>query len=453
MFHGHRVPFLALSLIAGAATSAYGQDIQTLRPAEGPWNYFSVQGARIQREGEIIPTLAVSFGQKPLIAVIKNAEHQKLIPNGAERGIKAGDEISVVENLGTADLIVTYAYSDTTSFTLDVPLSYVSGQVVDYYNELNDKGKIALGDIRGTVKFRLHGLDDYKLSRGFGVATSFTLSIPTGSRDHWLSESLNLRALLMGEYRSDWGGFALNGGFKLRSQRYDLESISFRNEFIYGGAGEVYLYGRALSLIGELYGSLPVQDFDSDASIYPLEALLGTRYIMGFGPVFTLAGGTPIISDAGAAQWRVLFSFSWHNQNYDSDNDGVLDEFDLCPDEPEDHDGFEDEDGCPDPDNDQDGILDIYDRCPDEREDKDGFEDEDGCPDIDNDQDGILDVNDRCPNQPETFNGYQDEDGCPDTLPDIDGDGIPDREDKCPEEPETYNGFQDEDGCPDKRPY
>ena len=50
-------------------------------------------------------------------------------------------------------------------------------------------------------------------------------------------------------------------------------------------------------------------------------------------------------------------------------------------------------------------------------EDIDGFQDEDGVPDPDNDGDGILDVDDKCPNAPETVNGYQDEDGCPDTKP------------------------------------
>ena len=77
-------------------------------------------------------------------------------------------------------------------------------------------------------------------------------------------------------------------------------------------------------------------------------------------------------------------------------------------------DGFQDDDGCPDPDNDKDGIPDKLDKCPNDPEDKDGFEDADGCPDPDNDKDGIPDVIDKCPNEPETFNGYQDEDGCPD---------------------------------------
>ena len=98
----------------------------------------------------------------------------------------------------------------------------------------------------------------------------------------------------------------------------------------------------------------------------------------------------------------------------DRDYDGIYDEDDSCPDEPEDFDGFEDEDGCPDTDNDQDGILDDDDACPTDPEDIDGFEDEDGCPDPDNDQDRILDVDDACPNEPETINGNEDQDGCPD---------------------------------------
>jgi outer membrane protein OmpA-like peptidoglycan-associated protein len=47
----------------------------------------------------------------------------------------------------------------------------------------------------------------------------------------------------------------------------------------------------------------------------------------------------------------------------------------------------------------------------------DGFQDEDGCPDPDNDKDGILDKDDKCPNEPETINGFQDDDGCPDKGP------------------------------------
>jgi outer membrane protein OmpA-like peptidoglycan-associated protein/opacity protein-like surface antigen len=126
----------------------------------------------------------------------------------------------------------------------------------------------------------------------------------------------------------------------------------------------------------------------------------------------------------------------------DSDEDGILDDVDQCSDDPEDFDGFQDEDGCPDPDNDGDGIPDILDRCPDDPEDFDGFQDEDGCPDIDNDGDGILDELDECPDETEDFDGFEDDNGCPD--PDNDGDGVLDIDDKCPDVP----GPGSNNGCP-----
>jgi hypothetical protein len=70
-------------------------------------------------------------------------------------------------------------------------------------------------------------------------------------------------------------------------------------------------------------------------------------------------------------------------------------------------------------DRDGDGVPDVRDRCPDEPEDCDGFEDEDGCPDLDNDRDRILDTCDVCPNDPETYNGWGDRDGCPDSSADM----------------------------------
>jgi len=133
--------------------------------------------------------------------------------------------------------------------------------------------------------------------------------------------------------------------------------------------------------------------------------------------------------------------------NIDTDGDGIKDNTDLCPDNKEDFDGFEDLDGCPDLDNDADGINDTHDKCLNEAEDIDGFEDEDGCPDSDNDNDGILDLSDKCPNEPEEIDGFEDEDGCPDS--DNDGDGILDINDKCPDKAETINNFEDADGCPD----
>lgn len=131
----------------------------------------------------------------------------------------------------------------------------------------------------------------------------------------------------------------------------------------------------------------------------------------------------------------------------DRDNDLVLDRLDACPSDPEDLDGFEDEDGCPENDNDGDTVLDALDDCDDEPEDLDGFEDWDGCPELDNDEDGLEDEVDACPD----LAGPPENQGCPDR----DGDGVVDPEDACPDEvgdgPDGCVLDTDGDGLPDAR--
>lgn len=152
------------------------------------------------------------------------------------------------------------------------------------------------------------------------------------------------------------------------------------------------------------------------------------------------AGGDRTASAGLAASYRL-------DPVRDSDRDGVEDRRDRCVTAPEDRDGFQDDDGCPDPDNDKDNVSDLRDRCPDQAEDRDGFQDDDGCPELDNDADGVVDTKDRCPVQPEDRDGFHDDDGCPDL--DNDADGVVDTKDRCPLQAEDRDGFQDDDGCPE----
>ncbi len=120
----------------------------------------------------------------------------------------------------------------------------------------------------------------------------------------------------------------------------------------------------------------------------------------------------------------------------DGDGDAVGDADDLCPLEPESPNGVRDHDGCPEAegappviaaevlsplspagDPDGDGVIGADDRCPTVPEDLDGFEDGDGCPELDDDGDGVADIFDRCAREAETINFYNDADGCPDRAP------------------------------------
>ena len=135
----------------------------------------------------------------------------------------------------------------------------------------------------------------------------------------------------------------------------------------------------------------------------------------------------------------------------DKDGDGYPDNTDQCPEKPENFQGFEDADGCPDdPDTDGDGLADSKDACELLKEDVDGYLDADGCPDVDNDLDGILDAVDgtdgACKNDPEDPDGYEDEDGCPDL--DNDKDEVVDLDDQCPVIPGVKGGKRP--GCPKK---
>lgn len=119
----------------------------------------------------------------------------------------------------------------------------------------------------------------------------------------------------------------------------------------------------------------------------------------------------------------------------DSDRDGVTDNIDKCPNTPS---GVTvDKDGCP-LDSDKDGVADYLDKCPGTPAGvKVGA---DGCP-LDSDKDGVSDNFDKCPGTPAGVK--VDEKGCP---LDSDGDGVPDYLDKCPGTPA---GVQvDAEGCP-----
>jgi outer membrane protein OmpA-like peptidoglycan-associated protein len=98
----------------------------------------------------------------------------------------------------------------------------------------------------------------------------------------------------------------------------------------------------------------------------------------------------------------------------DSDHDGIPDDIDACPNEPEDHLGDDPNDGCPlPPDRDHDGIPDQFDKCPDQPEDHKGAAPNDGCPDVDTDKDGIPDSVDACPHEPGQPSPDPKKNGCP----------------------------------------
>ncbi len=508
---------------AGALTTG-GMDLHLFRPAVDSKGHLSVNGT------DILPHLGISFGllldggfgMLPIDAFVNEADFTAEEANycSGRSDLLCGRLVdtqltgTLHFNLGLANLLI---------IGVQIPVMIGSGANITLPGVFNDvaTNRTTGLDNQSLGNIALHGkirILRAERNDGWGLGAILQLEFPTGQPHRFAGDpTFVLWPHLIGEWRPDRHvRFNLDVGYRLvigdgtafpvggRTQPTSLGMMSSQatnptpavggSNFVYDdqitfGLGGSFRFGDApLELVIEAYGNQIMSgiaggDFGAGGSLN-LEALLGLKIFVERNSYLVFGGGGAIpTGGATAADVRGMLGFIFEPSIGDRDGDGLRDDVDQCPDEPEDFDGFADEDGCPDPDNDRDGILDVddecpmvpedrdgdadedgcpegnegdrdgdgildnEDECPDDPEDRDGFQDEDGCPDPDNDQDGILDTDDLCPNDPEDRDGFQDQDGCPD--PDNDQDRILDTDDNCPNEPETYNGTEDEDGCPD----
>ncbi|HEX3761234.1 MAG TPA: OmpA family protein [Kofleriaceae bacterium] len=495
-----------------SADPTSGVDAALFRSAYDPGGVFSLEGARLLPRHDLSFTMLLSYARSPLtLAVpgIGDTGHDRILDYLVMLDMAFGMSLSDRVEIG----IDAAGYRTATGAGYGVRGRYGSGGQITRpstglislrpLSNLDPSAQPGssgyLGDeLAGPLDARF-GLKVALVQRPLWALTAVgSVFLPFGDDQMLLGDAnFVFEPRLAFEWRRDRihaTRLVANLGARIRErtvlQAYDAMAIGqtpadakvlldVGSELV-AGLGGVYELTPRVSAAAELVPFLPLPDGLSwgDCRLYSgarCTTLSSASYVAGahHGDLAVQATGgmtmrvTPDVTanlmigtsltGARGDQIRITTGIVWAPQpgggmaagRADRDGDGIPDAIDQCPDEPEDKDGFQDEDGCPDPDNDKDGIPDAQDRCPNEPEDKDGFQDADGCPDPDNDHDGIPDAIDKCPDEAEDKDGFQDEDGCPDD--DNDGDGFPDAVDKCPNDPETVNGFEDEDGCPDVR--
>jgi outer membrane protein OmpA-like peptidoglycan-associated protein len=475
----HLQNFSLLLVLVAAATPAAAQPVskalsaQLFEPAVGTRDtLLTLEGATVTHHLGFGLGLMLNYQNDPLVLYVKSA------PDGSDEfDLEDADRrINLIKHQLTANLYGVFGFRlkwlrAHVGLSLPVNLSLRGREVGAEGQDLGAFEGEGIGDLRLIPKAML-----FSDLAGFSLAFLPILTLPTAcwSAAGGLSDCksdgnlagdrhVSFRPRLAAHYRyRDLIVVANVGGiFRKRSQVFSSE---LRHRLTYGvGAG--YALHPRVEAMAELFGqagfgtksgcevdaggaTVCSGTSSSDLDAFPLELDFGAHVRLPKGLQATAAVGFGLVKALGSPDFRLIAGLRWAPDWRDADGDGVSDAEDTCPTQPEDRDGFEDGDGCPETDNDEDLIPDTADKCPNEAEDFDQYQDQDGCPEVDNDGDGIADLRDHCPSEPETVNQYDDEDGCPD-VPDADKDGIADADDRCVREAEDADGFQDEDGCPD----
>lgn len=442
----HHLGGALLALSSLAAGPALAEDVETFDAPTGVGHLFTAVGADITEAERLSAGVWLTYSSDALVR--RNAD-------GDINGY-------IIEQMTTVHLLAAYGITDDLELGLALPFGFVEGRDIDILDGTNGG---AAGDLRFSPRYRIIGGD---AGDGFRLAASLDIGMPTGDGTRGLgSKGYSVAPILAADIGLGMARIVANVGFRYRTETETLANVEIGNEVIYALGAQVDFGENPYALIAEVHGVAPAGSVEDTAASAPLEGLLGVRGHTVDGHAATLGAGYGFIDGYGAPALRVMAGYTYSPAAdtcqvcgappppaapVDSDGDGLVDTMDACPAQPEDKDGFEDGNGCPDPDNDGDGILDGVDRCPNDAEDEDGDADDDGCPDVaaDRDGDGIPDDKDVCPDEPEDKDGIEDANGCPEE--DADKDGVLDADDKCPLKAETVNGFEDTDGCPDEKP-
>jgi outer membrane protein OmpA-like peptidoglycan-associated protein len=318
------------------------------------------------------------------------------------RSDPSSEVAAVVEHQLSGQLGLSFGLFDRLVAFAGIPVNFViDGQQVPGQPRADGT---SLGDLSVGLRGRLFGEVDDAFALSIQVAATAPTAQAARFQSRFAGESgFTVQPKVLLEVRIErLVRFTGNLGFLVR-EREDFGSLEVRSELTWGLGAAVAVVPDVLDVTVETWGATSLFDFGG-AGVTPAEGILGLQVHPLEGLTLGAAAGTGFSRSYGTGDFRAILSLGYATPGSrpagDRDSDGRADDVDQCPDEPEDVDGFADDDGCPDTDNDSDGIADDDDGCPNEAEDVDQLGDEDGCPEIDFDDDGAADEADRCPTVP-----------------------------------------------------
>lgn len=354
-----QIAVAVVAVLCGGASLAQGFDGQRYDPPAG-----AAGGLAVERP--VVPK-HLGFG----LGIVANYANEPVVLR--DRDLDGTIRARPLEHALTVDLLASIALLDVIELALDLPLNLV------YDGDASAAGATAS---RGVGDLRLLPKVAFTLGRRvkFALGAAVPITFPTGSPSAMRGEgglTANPMALL-GVRGSSWGVSA-NAGYRLRR---GAARALLGDELTLGLAYKMALVPRSdlLDLMIEATSASYLGESRSVANL-PIELFAG----LGIKPhpswTIDVGGAGGITRGLGDPRFRVIAGVRYTpnpaTDYKDADGDGVPDNVDRCPNKPEDADGFQDEDGCPEHDNDRDGVPDDRDECPEEPGRGDG------CPDGD----------------------------------------------------------------------
>lgn len=313
------VPLLFLTGVVLAQTTDAPPriDAQRFRPSvDGRFTLWTDDAARGQN-------------LRPSLRVLAHYAHEPLVytPVG-------GESAAVVQHLIETDLVA--------GFSID---RFRLGAVVPIYalaTSQTTSTQAGLGDLGVDGKVVLFDGEDAPAR----LAVSGRLGFPTAT----LSNALGARKVtweVSGIADRDFGNanVALNVGIR-GGPNVQLENVRV-DDYLVARAGAGYQILPWLGVGGEVAADVPLHSDAPDA--LAVEWLLNGRVNVSRDVQLRVAFGTGLTDGVGTPDWRGLIGLVWQGEGpRDVDDDGIPDAIDACREEPEDLDGEDDSDGCPD---------------------------------------------------------------------------------------------------------
>ncbi len=209
------------------------------------------------------------------------------------------------------------------------------------------------------------GLGDLRLSAGaiaaqpehtggFGLGLLASLDLPTGDREAYLGEGgLSGDLGVTGTVEADalTASWRFGGRFTTNNAISERPAPTRGGDSIQGALGIGFLATEHVGVTAEAHLTVPIDAAVRTAIGVPAEALLSGRYVLEGGGHVMGGLGVGLGQGAGASPLRIVVGGGFGTGGGpppDTDGDGLLDNVDLCPDQPEPVNGYKDDDGCPD---------------------------------------------------------------------------------------------------------